>query len=128
MHSIIVSLFIAAVLLLSAILMVFLWEKTIDKSLTPKRASPSSESSFRAFYHFLWILVFLSGIAFSMPLWLSFKAQLSASNGDARILLLCKASLFPLVLVALLYYGRRKGYVGWINDASWPDKENDEQS
>lgn len=114
----------AGLLLLLAMVSIWAWDRG---SHTQSRApgDGSSEGAFRGFYHALWALLLWSGFALFVPLWLSFRSKLGGlesthSRGIAVMKVLSISALFLLVLL----YGRRRGYLNWIEGLEWPDKEN----
>ena len=124
MQSFIVYSLASAAILFAAILVVYLWEKFFPSSEEPRRKIPAPEGAFRAFYHLLWILLLWSGLSLTIPLWISYRHQISGVAGVARWAILMKVAFFPILILFLLRYGRSLGYIGWIEDLEWPDEEN----
>ncbi|RZA05672.1 MAG: hypothetical protein EOP11_12295 [Proteobacteria bacterium] len=116
---------VPAVLLIAAAAAIFLWDRYAAKQTAePTEGNGKPEGAFRAFYHLLWTLVLWSGLALSLPLWVSYKARLSGMILADRWLTMGKLLVFPVVLLLILRYGARQGYLKWIDGLSWPDKEN----
>lgn len=111
---------VPAALLVASVLSIALWEKL---SRRPAKATTGegSEGAFRSFYHALWVLMLWSGLCLSLPLWVSYKEKiLSAAIGE-RGPLMARVLVLPAVLLLLLWYGGRQGYLKWIDGLSWPD-------
>lgn len=113
-----------ALLLVIAIGAILLWDRPARGVGSADPGNGRSEGAFRTFYHVLWLLVFWSGLAFSVPLWFSYKEKLAGTPLAERWLMVGKIAIFPLVLLFLLRYGAKKGYLKWIDGLEWPDKEN----
>jgi hypothetical protein len=109
-----------------AILFVALWDRTNPPPAKSElqALNGEGEGAFRSIYHFLWILILWSGTICFLPLLLSFRRQLEGATGSERIFVVAKVLAFPLIALALLRYGARRGYLSWIGGLSWPDKEN----
>ncbi len=114
---------VPAALLVVSVLAIALWGRP-SKSVQTESGDGDSEGAFRAFYHVLWVLMLWSGVCLSMPLWVSYKEKIvSATLGD-RGPLMARVVVLPAVLLLLLWYGGRQGYLKWIDSLSWPDGEN----
>lgn len=124
MQSFIVYSLASAAILFAAILVVYLWEKFFPSSEEPRRKIAAPEGAFRAFYHLLWILLLWSGLALSIPLWISYRDQISSTTGVLRWAVIMKVAFFPILFLFLLRYGKSRGYIGWIDSLEWPDEEN----
>lgn len=124
MQSFIVYSLASAAILFAAILVVYLWEKFFPSSEEPRRKIAAPEGAFRAFYHLLWILLLWSGLALSIPLWISYRQQISNTAGILRWAVILKVAFFPILFLFLLRYGKSRGYIGWIDSLEWPDEEN----
>jgi len=124
MYSKILFIIIASVLLAVAVLVIFLWDKISEKQLDTSEGNGRPEGAFRAFYHMLWILILWSGLGLSLPLWFSYKEKIAGLPMPERWIFIGKIIVFPLILLALLGYGARQGYLKWIESLDWPDKEN----
>jgi hypothetical protein len=114
------------VLLVVATACVLLWDR--KERLVPKNLEAGngrSEGQFRSFYHMLWVLVLWAGLGLSLPLWFSYKQKIEGLPMPDRLVLIGKILAFPLILLALLTYGARQGYLKWIDSLDWPDKENE---
>lgn len=123
MQSYLYYFFAAGLLLLSAVICVWGWDRfSTKKSGGPGDGDP--EGAFRAFYHALWILIFWSALALSVPLWLSFRTKVSGLDTLGRLVAVGKALTPLLLLISVFYYGKKKGYLSWIESLQWPDKEN----
>lgn len=123
MHPTLYFLGAAALLLLLAMLSIWVW----DKFARPPRNTPGDgipEGAFRGFYHALWILIVWSSFALFVPLWLSFRAKVTGLDPAAKIWMVAKTLSILVVLLLVLFYGRRRGYLSWIDGLQWPDKEN----
>lgn len=115
--------FAAVFLLFSAVFCVWVWDRFSSKrGGGPGDGDP--EGAFRAFYHALWILIFWSALALSVPLWLSFRTKVSGLNTFDRMIAVVKALSSLVLLISVFYYGKKKGYLSWIESLQWPDKEN----
>ena len=112
------------VLLLVSIVVILLWDRKDGEPRGGKKGATAPEGAFRAFYHVLWMLVLWSGLAFSLPLWFSYKEKISGLAMPDRLFLIGKIVSFPVILLVLLGYGARQGYFKWIDSLEWPDKEN----
>lgn len=88
---------------------------------------PARSGSFRSFYHSLWLLVIGSGLCFSIPLWLSFKDRIAGLPLHDRYELIGKVALMPAVLLVLLWYGEKNGYLKWIISLGWPDRKSEDE-
>lgn len=115
---------VPAALLVVSVLAIALWGRP-SKSVNTESGDGNSEGAFRAFYHVLWVLMLWSGVCLSMPLWVSYKEKIisSAALSD-RWALMGRVLVLPAVLLLLLWYGGRQGYLKWIDSLSWPDGEN----
>jgi hypothetical protein len=113
-----------AVLLLLALVMIFLWDRAPARENRDEPGNGVPEGAFRAFYHALWILVLWSGLSLSLPLWISYKEKIVNLEPALRWPVVGKAIAFPSIMLVLLWYGGRQGYLKWIDSLSWPDKEN----
>ncbi len=115
---------IPAALLVAAIALVLVWDK-IQKIKPPlEPGDGKSEGAFRSFYHMLWVLVLWSWLSLSLPLWFSYREKILGLPMQERWIFIGKIAVFPLILLALLRYGARQGYLKWIDNLEWPDKEN----
>ncbi|RYZ96907.1 MAG: hypothetical protein EOP11_22775 [Proteobacteria bacterium] len=115
---------VPVVLLIAAGAAIFFWDQSQSVRRAPTEGDGNPEGAFRAFYHLLWTLVLWSGLALSLPLWVSYKARLNGMILPERWLTMGKLLVFPVVLLLILGYGARQGYLKWIDGLSWPDKEN----
>lgn len=123
MQSYLYYFFAAGLLLLSAGFCIWAWDRfSHKKSGGPGDGEP--EGAFRAFYHALWILIFWSALALSVPLWLSFRTHVAGAESADRVIAVAKALSSLLFLISVFYYGKKKGYLSWIESLQWPDKEN----
>jgi hypothetical protein len=111
-------------LLCVAVVAIFLWDRSQRENRRPEAGNGRPEGAFRGFYHALWVLALWSGLALSLPLWFSFKEAVAALSGPDRWLAIGKVLVFPVILLALLSYGARRGYSKWIGGLEWPDEEN----
>lgn len=115
---------VPAVLLLAAALLLFLWDRAQKESISREASGGNPEGAFRSFYHALWVLLLWSGLALSFPFWISYKQRLSGLDSLERWLSAGKVLVFPAIMLLLLWYGGRQGYLKWIDSLNWPDKEN----
>lgn len=115
---------IPAILLVLAILVLILWDRNERSQGSREAGNGSPEGAFRPFYHALWLLILWTGLAFSLPMWVSYKQKISVLSMPDRWFAMGKVLIFPALLLALLWYGGRKGYLKWIDSLEWPDKEN----
>ena len=116
---------VPAALLVVSVLAIFLWERTARPTVKAETGDGESEGAFRAFYHVLWMLILWSGLSLSLPLWVSYREKIVAAASVAeRWSLIGRVMVFPAILLALLWYGSRQGYLKWIDGPSWPDEEN----
>jgi NADH:ubiquinone oxidoreductase subunit 3 (subunit A) len=111
-------------LLCAAVIAIFLWDRSQRGPKQLEAGNGKSEGTFRGFYHALWILVLWSGLALSLPLWFSFKQKVFGMPQLERLIVIGKIVVFPVILLMLLSYGARQGYLKWIDSLEWPDKEN----
>jgi hypothetical protein len=124
MYSNFLFIVIPALLLIVAALAYFAWEKLDEGKKQSGSVAEKPEGAFRSFYHALWLLLLWGGLALSLPLWISYKQKILISLGPDRWLVMGKVLVFPLIMLVLLWYGGRQGYLKWIDDLDWPDKEN----
>ncbi len=115
---------VPALLLLASLVVVLLWDRQRTKPDSSDPGKANSEGAFRSIYHQLWVLIFWSGLIFVIPLWVTYKGKLSGLPQDERYFYVGKILIFPLLLLVLLRYGHQRGYLRWIQDLQWPDKEN----
>ena len=117
---------VPAALLVISVLAIFLWERRASRpAVKAETGDGESEGAFRAFYHVLWMLILWSGLSLSLPLWVSYREKIAAAASAAeRWSLIGRVMVFPAILLALLWYGGRQGYLKWIDGPSWPDEEN----
>jgi hypothetical protein len=111
-------------LLFASIVVIFLWDRKSRDNLSLEPGNGKPEGAFRAFYHVLWMLLLWSGLAYSLPFWFSYKEKIEALPLPERWFFAGKILVFPLIMLALLGYGARRGYLKWIDGLDWPDKEN----
>jgi hypothetical protein len=116
---------VPAVLLFAAALAIFFWDRAPAAEQKGEPGNGVSEGAFRAFYHALWVLVLWSGLSFSLPLWISYKEKIVNLEPALRWPVVAKALAFPTIMLVMLWYGGRQGYLKWIDSLSWPDKENE---
>lgn len=116
---------VPAALLIAAILGIVLWDRAPAAEQRGEPGNSVPEGAFRAFYHALWVLVLWSGLSISLPLWVSYKEKIISVDPAQRGFLVVKALAFPAILLVLLWYGGRQGYLKWIDSLRWPDKENE---
>lgn len=116
---------VPAVLLIVALIVSALWDRARGNTRTPLAGNGASEGSFRAFYHALWVLVLWCGLSLSLPFWVSYKQKISATEMHERWLPVGKVLIFPALVLFLLWYGARQGYLKWIESLDWPSKENE---
>jgi hypothetical protein len=91
--------------------------KEEDKALS----STGGAGAFREIYFFLWSAIFWGGFCLLLPLSLSFSKEVErTSNGSAAVHLFLKIAAIPFLLLFLIFYGRRKGYLRWIKELNWP--------
>ena len=115
---------VPAALLVASVLSIALWERLSKPAAKTSMGDGDSEGAFRFFYHALWVLMLWSGLCLSLPLWVSYKEKIAhAALGD-RVPLMLRVLALPAVLLLLLWYGGRQGYLKWIDDLSWPDGTN----
>jgi hypothetical protein len=105
------------------VLGIALWEKGGRASSGSGPGESESEGAFRSFYHALWLLMLWSGLCLSLPLWVSYKERIAEVAFTARGPLMARVLVLPAVLLLLLWYGGRRGYLKWIDGLSWPDGE-----
>ncbi len=112
-------------LLVASVLAIIFWERPADPA-SVEGGDGSSEGAFRAFYHVLWVLMLWSGLCLSLPLWISYKEKIGGTVLADRWPLMARVLVFPAVLLLLLWYGGRQGYLKWIDSLSWPDGETND--
>ncbi len=99
----------------------FLERKRASQEESPVLSNPGGEGAFRDIYFFLWAGIFWSGLCFLLPLSLSFRAALGGAEGKFEALnLFLKISIIPALLLFLILYGHRRGYLRWIKELNWP--------
>ncbi len=113
-----------AALFVTAAFILFAWERLEKKENRRAPGNGSPEGAFRSFYHALWLLLLWSGLALSLPLWVSYKEKILRSGIEERWFVVAKVLAFPVIILVLLWYGGRQGYLKWIENLEWPDKEN----
>lgn len=111
-------------LLVAAVVIVLLWDRFRKEDKAPEPGNGGPEGAFRSFYHVLWVLVLWSGLTWSLPLWFSYKQKISALPLPERWAFVAKLLVFPILMLALLRYGAKRGYLKWIDGLEWPDREN----
>jgi len=114
---------VPAALLLASVVAIAFWERSKGSSL-PEGKKEESEGAFRPFYHVLWVLMLWSGICLSLPLWVSYREKLVNLAFQDRWQIMARVLAFPAILLLLLWYGGRRGYLKWIDSLRWPDEEN----
>ena len=116
---------VPAALLLVSVLAIFLWDRTARPVARPESGDGAPEGAFRVFYHVLWVLILWSGLSLSLPFWVSYREKVAAAASVAeRWSLIAMVMVFPAILLGLLWYGGRQGYLKWIDGPGWPDEEN----
>ncbi|MGZ3650126.1 MAG: hypothetical protein ACXVB9_15600 [Bdellovibrionota bacterium] len=115
---------VPAALLLASALSIVLWERLSKPAAKAAVGDGDSEGAFRSFYHALWVLMLWSGLCLSLPLWVSYKEQIGRAAMGERGGLMLRVLALPAVLLLLLWYGGRQGYLKWIDGLSWPDSES----
>lgn len=94
------------------------------KEEDPALTKPGGEGAFRDIYFFLWAAFFWSGLCFLLPLSLSFRSEIEGAGGGINaIRLFLKISVIPTLLLFLILYGRRRGYLRWIKELNWPKQK-----
>lgn len=114
---------VPAALLVASALSIVLWDRIGKPAAKAAMGDGDSEGAFRSFYHALWVLMLWSGLGLSLPLWVSYKEQVSRVALGERGPLMMRVLALPAVLLLLLWYGGRQGYLKWIDGLSWPDGE-----
>lgn len=114
---------VPAALLVASALLIVLWERSARPAVKAESGDGESEGAFRVFYHVLWVLILWSGLSLSLPLWISYREKILAAAAGDRWSLVARVMVFPAILLALLWYGGRQGYLKWIDGPSWPDEE-----
>jgi hypothetical protein len=117
---------VPAALLVASALSIVLWDRIGKPAAKGADGDGDSEGAFRSFYHALWVLMLWSGMCLSLPLWVSYKEQISRVVLGERGPLLMRVLALPAALLLLLWYGGRQGYLKWIDGLSWPDSEGEE--
>ncbi len=112
---------VPAALLLASVVSIALWDKIGSPVARGSVSDGDSEGAFRSFYHALWILMLWSGLCLSLPLWMSYKEKIVGAAIHERAPLMGRGLVLPAVLLLLLWYGGRQGYLKWIDGLSWPD-------
>ena len=86
--------------------------------------SSSGAGAFREIYFFLWAAIFWGGFCLLLPLSLSFNEEISQLSPDRATAarLFFKITAIPILLLFLIFYGRRQGYLRWIKELNWPKK------
>jgi hypothetical protein len=112
---------VPAALLVASALSIALWEKLSRPAAKAPVGDGDSEGAFRSFYHALWVLMLWSGLCLSLPLWVSYKEKIVSAAIGERGPLMARVLVLPVVLLLLLWYGGRRGYLKWIDGLSWPD-------
>ena len=117
--------FIFVGLLLSPAL-VALWNVKRKVDLEPGvRGESSSAIGFRDAYLFNWVLVIFSILGVWIPFWFSYAAKLKLEHKLTHSIgVLAIVITLPVVLMCLLIYGSKNGYLKRIESLNWPDKEN----
>lgn len=119
---------VPAALLVASALSIALWERKSRVATESPVGDGDPEGAFRSFYHVLWVLMLWSGLCLSLPLWVSYKEKIvTAASLGARVPLMARVLVLPAVLLLLLWYGGRQGYLKWIDGLSWPDGETGSQ-
>ncbi|HEY8280184.1 MAG TPA: hypothetical protein VIH99_11210 [Bdellovibrionota bacterium] len=114
---------VPAVLLVASVLSIAFWERR-SKPVRAQSGDGEPEGAFRAFYHVLWVLMLWSGLCLSLPFWVSYKEKIVSTLAGDRWPLMARVLALPVVLLMLLWYGGRRGYLKWIDSLGWPDGEN----
>jgi len=114
---------VPAALLVASALGIVLWDRISKPAAKGAVGDGDSEGAFRSFYHVLWVLMLWSGLCLSLPLWVSYKEQIGRVALNERVPLMVRVLALPAVLLLLLWYGGRQGYLKWIDGLSWPDGE-----
>lgn len=115
---------VPAALFVASLLCIAFWERRVGKPEKTSMGDGEAEGAFRSFYHVLWVLMLWSGLCLSLPLWVSYKEKIVSSVMSDRWQLMARVLVLPAVLLLLLWYGGRHGYLKWIDSLSWPDGEN----
>jgi hypothetical protein len=113
----------AALFVVSA-LSIALWERMSKPAAKGAAGDGDSEGAFRSFYHALWLLMLWSGLCLSLPLWVSYKEKIVGAAMSDRWPLMARVLTLPVVLLLLLWYGGRRGYLKWIDGLAWPDGDD----
>jgi len=119
---------VPAALLVASALCIVLWDRLGKPAAKAAMGDGDSEGAFRSFYHALWVLMLWSGLCLSLPLWVSYKEQISRVALGERGPSMMRVLALPAVLLWLLWYGGRQGYLKWIDGLSWPDGESPDSS
>ena len=116
---------VPAALLVASAVSIALWDKLGKPAGKGSAGDGDSEGAFRSFYHALWVLMLWSGLCLSLPLWVSYKEKILGVAIHERGPLMARVLVLPAVLLLLLWYGGRQGYLKWIDGLSWPDGDSE---
>ena len=114
-------LLVPASLLVASAVCIVLWDRAGKKANADQKAEGETEGAFRSFYHALWVLMLWGGLCLSLPLWVSYQEKIHADSLPVKFGVMFRVLALPLVLLVLLWYGGRQGYLKWIDGLSWPD-------
>lgn len=83
--------------------------------------TPAGAGAFRSVYAYMVCALQLALFSLLLPLALDFKNQLQQAHGrPAAFLLFLKTATLPVLMLVLLLYSGRRNALRWIKEASWP--------
>lgn len=125
MSNLILLLISAAFLCVAAIVAHFFLLQQEKQKKSVVLTKSHAEGSPRYIYQILYALILWSAMSFWFPMLVTYREKLAGvANSRESILLAGKLLLLPLLVLLLLLYGLRRGYLQWIKNIHWPNDEH----
>lgn len=88
----------------------------------PSTSAPIGPSgSVRGVYQLFFVFILWSLLVFLVPLLLSYRQHIMAAGSKREVLeIIGKAIFLPGLFLLLIFYGRKKGFLRWLNERNWP--------
>jgi cytosine/uracil/thiamine/allantoin permease len=83
------------------------------------------EGAQRAIYSIFYLLALWVVLMLLLPMLITIRSQLSTGmSWQEKLSVLLKVSYLPMILLLLMTYGARRGYLNWIRELYWPNDED----
>ena len=91
------------------------------------RADSEPEGAPRSIFYVFYMLIAWACLVFLLPLSIGYSIQLEQNARDLLRLAfnLVEILIGPLIVLLLLLYGIRRGFLSWVKEISWPNERKD---